>query len=327
MANLPKFSNFLNKDKAKKDDAPQDDPKGSAPPDDSNAKPGTQEKSKQPSGTKEVDIGPVTTAKTMTGEVKDKIILDPKKGTENIEEAADVHQPTAVISWGRMNPPTTGHKKLVDHVKKLAKVHKADPLVYLTHSQDPKKNPLPYADKIEYAKKAFGDVIQHSDHRNLTDVMKNLQSKYQRLVVVVGGDRVQEFHKFLHQYNGKDYHFHNIDVVSAGDRDPDSEKLDGMSASKMRDAAKAEDLEKFKKGLPKELHPHHKDIYDKLRKHMKLHEAIKTDAEECLIDMQPDDLLGIAEQLYNYATQEPQPRRSPEAIIREEIYNINSLVV
>lgn len=328
---LPKFSDIAKKDP--KDQAPDQNPGADKPPlvdadPNKQQKPGGDEKLKQPSRKKEVDIGPVTGKTTMTGEPKDVFNPDPKKGNENLDEAANPPElPHAVVSWGRMNPPTVGHGKLVSKVKAIAKAVKADPHVYLTHSEDPKKNPLPYADKIKYAQKAFGDVIKHSNHKTLVDVMKNLQNNYHKITLVVGQDRVKEFKEFLDKYNGKDFKFKHIDVVSAGDRNPDDEGVEGMSASKLRDAAKGDDLEKFRKGLPKELHGDHKEIYDKLRKHMKIHEAFKNNRDECLIDITSEDLVGITEQLLKYATYEKPRQKSVEAIIREEIFDsINRLV-
>lgn len=143
---------------------------------------------------------------------------------------------TVVISFGRMNPVTVGHEKLVNKVISTAIKAKGTPAVYLSHSEDKSKNPLSYEDKIHYATKAFGSVIKKSNAKTIIEVAKSLQ-KFDNLIVVVGSDRLKEFDTLLNKYNGKDYKFKTIQAVSAGGRDPDSEGVKGMSASKMRELA------------------------------------------------------------------------------------------
>lgn len=182
----------------------------------------------------------------------------------------------AVISFGRMNPVTSGHEVLVNKVINTALKNGGTPLIYLSHSSDPKKNPLSYDQKINFAKKAFGTkVIQKSNARTIIEVAKELQNKYKDLVVVVGSDRVKEFETLLNKYNGKDYTYDSIEVVSAGERDPDADDVTGMSASKMRALAKDGDMESFKKGLPKKLQPQAKVVYDAVRSGMKLSESLE----------------------------------------------------
>jgi len=155
------------------------------------------------------------------------------------------------ITFGRMNPPTIGHQKLVDHLHSVAKKHGADAEVHLSHTQDSKKNPLSHGQKVGLARKAFGSSVQSGPHKTIIDVMKHLHKQGRKEVhVVVGGDRHKEMHELLHKYNGKDYHFDKIHVHSAGERDPDAEGAEGMSASKMREHAKNKNHEAFKSGLP-----------------------------------------------------------------------------
>ena len=185
-----------------------------------------------------------------------------------------------VFTFGRMNPPTVGHQKLVDKVKSVAKAQKADARVYLSHSQNNKKDPLDYDTKINLAKKAFGSTVTKSRARTIIDVMKELTAqKYTDVVLVVGSDRIKEFKTLLDKYNGKDYNFDSIKYQSAGQRDPDAEGVSGMSASKMRAAAKEGDLKAFKSGLPKPLQSSAQKIYDMLRDIMEteeLDEAVMT---------------------------------------------------
>jgi len=182
-----------------------------------------------------------------------------------------------VISWGRMNPPTIGHEKLVKKVQDVARKIGGKAEIYLSQSQDAKKNPLSYSDKVMIAKEAFGSIIQSSPAKTIIDLMKQLQSKYDDVTLVVGQDRVQEFETLLNKYNGKDYTMKSIAVVSAGERDPDADGVEGMSASKMRDAASKGEEEKFKSGLPKKLQSHAQDIYDMVRAGMKLSEDVELD--------------------------------------------------
>ena len=175
---------------------------------------------------------------------------------------------TAVVSWGRMNPITTGHEKLINAVMNIAKTEKASPSIFLTHSQDNNKNPLSYEDKIKYAQKAFGSIITKSKAKTIIELMKEMARLYKNIIVVVGSDRVKEFETLLNKYNGKEYKFNNIQIISAGERDPDAEGVSGMSASKMREYASSNDLKNFTKGLPKKLKSSAEQIMSDVRKGM-----------------------------------------------------------
>ena len=199
--------------------------------------------------------------------VKNTIELNP---TLN-EAEANASDKTAVVGWGRMNPITIGHEKLVNKIKSVARQKSATPLIYVTHSQDKKKNPLSYNDKVTLAKKAFGaKIFVKSPANTIIKVMQELEKKYDNVVLVAGSDRVPEFEGLLKKYNGKDYTFKSIEVVSAGERDPDAEGVEGMSASKMRAAAADGDFKSFRSGLPKKLQRDAKSIYDMVRGGMKL---------------------------------------------------------
>jgi nicotinic acid mononucleotide adenylyltransferase len=157
---------------------------------------------------------------------------------------------TAVITWGRMNPPTAGHEKLVNKLRKASRFHGGKPFVFLTKTFKKPKDPLPYRDKVKLAKKAFGNIVKDHKGKTLIDLMKELEKKYDDLYVVVGSDRVSEFETLLNKYNGKDYTFSSITILSAGERDPDAEGVSGISASKMRKFAADDDYDSFAKGLP-----------------------------------------------------------------------------
>ena len=147
-----------------------------------------------------------------------------------------------VFTFGRMNPPTSGHQLLVNKLMAYAKMHSGIPRVYLSHSIG-KKDPLPYDIKVSFARKAFGAIVRKSPAKNIIQILKDLEKeKFTDVTLVVGSDRVQEFKKLLNAYNGKEYQFDNINVVSAGERDPDADDVSGMSASKMRALVKDNNL-------------------------------------------------------------------------------------
>jgi len=170
-------------------------------------------------------------------------------------------QKTVVFSFGRFNPPTTGHQKLLQKIIQTAKRLGGQPKLYVSYTQDSKKNPLTAKQKIAYIKKMFPketrplELKDNSSIKNAIDVATELNGKYDKLVMVVGSDRVNDFKILLNKYNGVDsthgfYKYEDIQIVSAGERDPDAEGVSGMSASKMRAAAASGDYESFSLGLP-----------------------------------------------------------------------------
>ena len=160
------------------------------------------------------------------------------------------------FAFGRFNPPTSGHEKLINKIKSVAN---GDYKVYLSRSEDNKKNPLSPKKKLEYMKKMFPQHarnIEINQTNMVLDIATLLYKKgYTDLKMVAGSDRVREFDTMLKKYNGVQsrhgkYDFNSIEVVSAGERDPDAEGATGMSASKMRDAVAKNDINSFKRGLP-----------------------------------------------------------------------------
>jgi len=180
-----------------------------------------------------------------------------------------------VVAFGRMNPPTVGHQALVNAVHEHAKKVGGTAEVHLSKSQDPKKNPLSYKDKLGYAQKAFGDVVKDSSAKNPLEVLKGLHGKTDHVTMVAGSDRVEEYKALLNKYNGHPDHytFKSINVVSAGDRDPDSEGVEGMSASKMREHAKNKSHEEFSSGLPENLKQHSHEMMSRVRSGMGIAES------------------------------------------------------
>ena len=185
---------------------------------------------------------------------------------------------TRVFAFGRMNPPTAGHGKLITKVKRLAQTMKADHLIVASHSQDKIKNPLDAKTKVKHLKAMFpGHNIKSSDtvHPSFIKQLGLLTGKYDNLIFVAGSDRIAEFERILNQYNGKDFTFKNIKVASSGDRDPDAEGVTGISASKMRLFAKNNDFKSFKKGLPTGYRGAQK-LFDDVREGMQLKETYKS---------------------------------------------------
>ena len=160
---------------------------------------------------------------------------------------------TVVFAFGRFNPPTSGHELLVKAVKKLAKTHNASHAIYASKSQDAKKNPLTVEKKVHYLNLMFPDtkfVAASPTVRTFIEAAKELNKKYKNLIMVAGSDRIPEYEKLLNRYNGQEFHFDSVMVISAGERDPDADDAAGMSASKMRAVASKGDYNQFKKGLP-----------------------------------------------------------------------------
>jgi hypothetical protein len=182
--------------------------------------------------------------------------IDPRKLQTMVKEEVLLEAKSIAFTFGRFNPPTIGHEKLI---KKVKSVSANDHKIYLSRSEDPKKNPLSPNQKLTYMRKmfpAYAKDIEINKTNMILDIATDLHNKgYKEITMVVGSDRVREFENILKRYNDIKsrhgyYNFDKINVVSAGERDPDAEDVSGMSASKMRAAAAKGDLDTFKKGLP-----------------------------------------------------------------------------
>jgi len=172
--------------------------------------------------------------------------------TQDQEVATD----TLTISFGRFNPPTVGHGKLLAAAKKASQG--GDLKIYPSRTQDPKKNPLDPDMKISFMRKMFPEysenIINDDEMKSIFNVLINAyEDGYKNINIIVGSDRQAEFENLANKYNGDLYEFENIRVISAGVRDADAEGVEGMSASKMRKAVADDDFDSFRKGTPKEL--------------------------------------------------------------------------
>jgi len=197
---------------------------------------------------------------------------------KSFKDIVEIKSQTAVFAFGRFNPPTAGHLKLAMKVKQVA--GSDDGFIYTSHSQDSKKNPLDYRTKTKFMKLLFRPAkvtVSTSNSRTVFDVVVDLYDRgYRSIKMVAGSDRIKEFEGLLTKYNGVKgrhgfYNFKSIQVVSAGERDPDAEGIAGMSASKMRAMAFDGDEKGFISALPKTFRQG-KQLYKAVRKGMALTE-------------------------------------------------------
>ena len=179
---------------------------------------------------------------------------------------------TAVFSFGRMNPPTTGHGKLIKKVMSVAKKEKGIPMIYPSKTEDKKKNPLTYKTKIAVLTNVFGDIINtDTTIKTPFDVLEYLNDKkFSKVVFVVGSDRVAEFKKNMSKFVDSDLdNIKDFSVASAGDRDPDAEGVKGISGSKMREYVTKDKFKKFADGLMTTNTKLAKKVFKELQKRMK----------------------------------------------------------
>ena len=202
------------------------------------------------------------------------------KFSDFLREQKEKH---AVLAYGRMNPITAGHEKLVQKVKDIAGAFHGTQHIVLSHSQDSKKNPLSVAQKVKHAKRAFPGAKFTAASKDAPTFFDHAEKLYKQgvthLHMVGGSDRVEEYERLLNKYNGTHagarFNFKSIKLHSAGQRDPDAEGTTGISASKMREFAGKGNYKKFKQGAPSSMSDEHvKQMYNDVRRGMNLHESI-----------------------------------------------------
>ena len=249
-------------------------------------------------------------------------------GTDDLQQqTAELMGPAesegAVVVFGRFNPPTTGHQKLLDAASAEANRQGADLRIYPSRSQDAKKNPLQPGAKIEYMAKMFPDyeesIRDDANAKTIFDVLVACANiGYRTVSIVVGQDRLAEFQTLAQKYNGDLYEFEEINVVSAGARDADGEGIEGMSASKMRAAAQSDDFKAFAKGIPNLGNMEKKNLFNLVQKQMgvskKAAKAEKPEGKK----VANEDLWKIAPKL--------DPFGLRIAYLKEECFKIGSLV-
>jgi len=206
------------------------------------------------------------TAGTPAAEVQGEVSAQNAKQAASADQQQAVRQTapadvpktkgTLTIAFGRFNPPTIGHEKLLDTV--ASNSDEGDYIIIPSRSEDKKKNPFGVDRKAALMRQMYPNhaerIVNDTGNRTIFDVLTKAHNDgYANVRVVGGGDRVKEFEKLTNKYNGSTYQFDNIEVISAGDRDPDGEGVEGMSASKMRKAAAENDFRAFRKGIPKSI--------------------------------------------------------------------------
>ena len=189
---------------------------------------------------------------------------------------------TLYFVWGRMNPPTAGHEKLLDFLK--SKAGRNPFRIYLTQSEDKNKNPIPYMQKVKFARKGFPQyarqIMMEKKLKTIFDAMTSFYNEgFKRVVIVAGEDRIREYDITLNKYNGVKskhgfYNFEKITVLNAGKRDPESKGVDGVSGTKLRGFAEKGDFTKFAQYMPKRLsNADTKAVYNAVRKGIGLKEV------------------------------------------------------
>ena len=190
---------------------------------------------------------------------------------------------TLTLAFGRFNPPTIGHEKLLQAAQKASAG--GDLKIYPSRTQDNKKNPLDPDMKVSYMRKMFPDfeeqIINDPEMRSIFDVLLAANEEgYKNINIVVGADRQGEFENLAQKYNGELYDFDLIRTISAGPREEDAKGIEGVSASKQRKAVVDDDYKAFKRGLPKKI----KDgdamaLFNAVRQGMKIKAAAKMKEE------------------------------------------------
>jgi len=238
----------------------------------------------------------------------------PKKVETDDEEGAESTGEPLTVAFGRFNPPTLGHGKLLGAAKKAAAG--GDVKIYPSRTQDNKKNPLDPDMKISYMKKMFPEyeeqIINDPEMKSIFDVLTTANSDgYKNINIIVGSDRQSEFENLAQKYNGELYDFDLIRVISAGVRDADADGVEGMSASKLRKAVVDDDFEAFRKGTPKDLDDGDtKALFDAVRTGMKQKKKKKVEESLDLWEIAPKyDQRGLREQY-----------------VKKKIFNIGDLV-
>jgi len=220
------------------------------------------------------------------GEVSDTEIDSLKGGyvehaqskTRAVNEALDKGN-KLIFAFGRFNPPTTGHGKLMKEVITQARKNNANHIVYASASTDKRKNPLDVKTKVKFMKKMFPqNKIQAAGgtQRTFMEILKFYDKMYGEIIMIAGSDRINEFQKLADKYNGTDYNYKSIKVVSSGERDPDAEGVTGMSASKMREMAKNDDYRSFKTGIVGLSATDSKALFNAVKKGMGINERVES---------------------------------------------------
>ena len=160
---------------------------------------------------------------------------------------------SVVVAFGRFQPPTIAHGMMFHLIKNLAASENADHVIFVSKTHDRKNNPLTIDVKMKFLRIMFPTInfVECDDTvRTPIEAVKSLDQKYENLTFVAGGDRIKTLGAVVEKQNGIDYNFKSIELLSVGDRDPDSDGIEGISATQLRNAAKSQDFETFRQGIP-----------------------------------------------------------------------------
>ena len=204
-----------------------------------------------------------------------KYVDDAQSEARVVDEALDKNN-TLVFAFGRFNPPTIGHAKLMSKVITEARSKRANHIVFASASTDKRSNPLDVDTKVKFMKKMFPKnniKAAGGTQRTFIEVLKSYDKLYGNIIMVVAGsDRTSEFQRIAKTYNGKDYNYKSIKLVSSGERDPDAEGVRGISASKMREMAKNNDYSSFKSGVTNLTDSETRSLFSVVKKGMGIRE-------------------------------------------------------
>ena len=216
------------------------------------------------------------------GEVTDAEIDSLRKEENGLRPVGEALDKTSklVFAFGRFNPPTTGHAKLMREVIIQARKNGANHIVYASASTDKRSNPLDQKTKVKFMKKMFREnniKAAGGTQRTFMEILKFYNKMYGEVIMVAGSDRIREFQALADKYNGtKEYEYKSVRVVSSGERDPDAEGVAGMSASKMREMAKNNDFRSFKAGVTSLSERDKKKLFNAVKKGMGITEGVES---------------------------------------------------
>ena len=220
---------------------------------------------------------------------------------------------TLTLAFGRFNPPHAGHQQLMDIAAQSAEQEESDYIIVPSRSNDKKKNPLDADTKVSMMRQMFPQhserIINDTGNKTIFDVLKKAHNDgYANVRIIAGQDRVKEFDKLSQNYNGSLYQFDALEVLSSGERDPDSDGVEGLSSSRMRLAAMEGDFKTFRSGLPEDVPRKQAMIlFDTVRQGMGVDEV-----QECW-------------NIWEIAPKE-DPENLREAYIKKEVFDIGTKV-
>lgn len=211
--------------------------------------------------------------KTHSGQRAAEIVVRPALNV--VREEAD----TAVVAWGRMNPPTIGHLRLVEAVSSKAAELGGYPMLFLSKTMN-ERNPLSLNERLDLVTDAFGDMVHIEEAAEVTDpitLLKYVSEDFKNVVVVTGPEHAADYSRFFETYNGKEFNFDSMNLVVLGRDEKASQLEESISATQMRKWALEGASDLFESGLPQALKMDSEHIMEMVRYGMSLQEAAASD--------------------------------------------------